>query len=406
MDVFVVEHAPYSGTLLFTFPHGLTARPTIPGINGRRRSMYQTSGPRVPDRVGEFMKRPVSLLGLATAVPPYRIDQELITQLAPLVFGKIFDDHPGMADIFAHTGVSRRNFARPLEWFSKARDWGDRADAYIECAGELFVRAAKSALTTAGLTAADIDIVVTISSTGIATPSVDARVGTRMGWRHDITRVPVFGLGCAGGVTGLALASRLARAEPGKNVLLVAVELCSLAFRFDQASKTELIAAALFGDGAAAAVLRTDDNDAGFARIGDAAEHTWPETLEIMGWTIDPVGFGVVLSPELPRFLAEHLSEPAREFSEKSDFDGKRPHPVCHIGSLKVLAAMEGAFGLCPGALAIERHVLSENGNMSSPSVLFVLAHALDQGRCGPAVLSALGPGFTASFVAADIGHA
>jgi alkylresorcinol/alkylpyrone synthase len=352
------------------------------------------------------MKRPVSLLSLATAVPPHKVDQDLITRLAPVVFGKILDDHPGMADIFAHTGIACRNFARPLEWFAEARDWADRANAYIEGAGELFVRAAKSALETAGLTAADIDIVVTVSSTGIATPSVDARVGVRMGWRHDIMRVPVFGLGCAGGVTGLAIASRLARAEPGKNVLLVAVELCSLAFRFDQASKTELIAAALFGDGAAAAVLRTDDNDAGVARIGDAAEHTWPDTLDIMGWTVDPVGFGVVLSPVLPRFLEEHLGKPAQNFRKALGLDGAMPHPVCHIGSIKVLAAMEGALGLCPGALAGERHVLRENGNMSSPSVLFVLAHALTKGKAGPAMLSALGPGFTASFVAADLGRA
>ncbi|MGZ5864976.1 MAG: type III polyketide synthase [Xanthobacteraceae bacterium] len=352
------------------------------------------------------MKNPVSLLGLATAVPPYLVDQDLITRLAPIVFGKIFDDHPGMADIFAHTGIERRNFARPLEWFGEARDWGDRADAYVECASDLFVEAAEGALAHAGLTAADVDIVVTISSTGIATPSVDARVGTRMGWRRDVMRVPVFGLGCAGGVTGLGIASRLARAEPGKNVLLVAVELCSLAFRFDQASKTELIAAALFGDGAAAAVMRIDDNESGVVRIGSAAEHTWPDTLDIMGWTVDPIGFGVVLSPVLPRFLEDHLAEPAKRFSKALGLNGTKPHPICHIGSIKVLAAMECALGMDHGTLANEREVLRTHGNMSSPSVLFVLAHALEKQQSGPAVLSALGPGFTASFVAAELGRA
>jgi alkylresorcinol/alkylpyrone synthase len=167
-----------------------------------------------------------------------------------------------------------------------------------------------------------------------------------------------------------------------------------------------LIAAALFGDGAAAAVLRIDENESGIARLGEAAEHLWPDTLDIMGWTVDPVGFGVVLSPDLPRFLTQHLAEPARKFSTRNGFNGTRPHPVCHIGSLKVLSAMERAFGLGPGALAGERHVLRENGNMSSPSVLFVLAHALGQGQRGAAMLSALGPGFTASFLAADLGRA
>lgn len=349
---------------------------------------------------------PVSLLGLATAVPPYEVDQDLITRLAPIVFGKIFDDHPGMADIFAHTGIERRNFARPLEWFGEARNWRHRAEAYVECAGDLFVAAAQAALSRAELAAEDVDIVVYVSSTGIATPSVDAHVGARMGWRRNIMRVPVFGLGCAGGVTGLGIASRLARAEPGKNVLLVAAELCSLAFRFDQASKTELIAAALFGDGAAAVVLRADDDEAGVARISNAAEHTWPDTLDIMGWTVDPVGFGVVLSPTLPRFLEEHLAEPAKKFTGALGLNGTRPTPICHIGSTKVLSAIECALELCPGALNNEREVLRSHGNMSSPSVLFVLAHALENGVTGPAVLSALGPGFTASFVAADLGHA
>jgi alkylresorcinol/alkylpyrone synthase len=352
------------------------------------------------------MIRPVSLLGLATAVPPHVVEQDLITRLAPIVFGEIFTQHPGMADVFAHTGIKRRNFARPIEWFGEMRDWGERAEVYVECASELFITAAQAALASASLEACDIDIIVTISSTGIATPSIEARVGTRMGWRGNVMRVPVFGLGCAGGVSGVGIASRLARAEPGKNVLLVAVELCSLAFRFDQASKTELIAAALFGDGAAAAVLRADEDEPGVARFGAAAEHTWPDTLDIMGWTVDPIGFGVVLSPALPRFLEEHLAAPATKFAKALGLNGTKPQPICHIGSVKVLSAMETALGLDAGTLANERAVLRGHGNMSSPSVLFVLAHALAQDARGPAVLSALGPGFTASFVAADLGHA
>ena len=352
------------------------------------------------------MNRPVSLLGIATAVPPHVIDQDVITRLAPIFFPKVFEVHPGLAEIFAHTGIVRRNFVRPFEWYVEHRDWRDRAEAYVDCASGLFIAAAEAALARADIAADDIDIVVTISSTGIATPSIDARVATKLGLRANTTRVPVFGLGCAGGVSGLGIASRLARAEPGKNVLLVAVELCSLAFRFDQASKTELIAAALFGDGAAAVVLRADDNEAGVARVGAAAEHTWPDTLDIMGWTVDPVGFGVVLSPALPRFLEQHLAEPAESFTAAMGLNGTRPQPICHIGSTKVLAAMETALGLNCGALANERAVLRGHGNMSSPSVLFVLAHALEKGLSGPAVLSALGPGFTASFVAAELGHA
>jgi alkylresorcinol/alkylpyrone synthase len=352
------------------------------------------------------MQDPVSLLGLATAVPPYVVDQDDIARLAPVFFREIFAQHPGMADIFVHTGIERRHIVRPLEWFLEPRDWRDRAETYVKAASELFIEAAQRALDRAGLAPEDVDLVVTVSSTGIATPSIDARVGPKLGLRRNTVRVPLFGLGCAGGVSGLGIASRLARAEPGKIVLMVAVELCSLAFRFDQASKTELVAASLFGDGAAALVLQAGTGDKGIARIGRAAEYTWPDTLDIMGWTVDPIGFGVVLSQALPRFLEEHLALPAKAFTAAMNLNGTKPRPICHIGSTKVLSALEAALGLRNGALANERAVLRGHGNMSSPSVLFVLQETLEQKQSGPALLSALGPGFTASFVAAELGHA
>src|SRR5674536_187718 len=161
----------------------------------------------------------------------------------------------------------------------------------------------------AGVSARDVDVIVTVSSTGIATPSLEARVGAEMGFKESATRVPVFGLGCAGGVSGLSIGARLARAEPGEVVLVVVVELCTLAFRSDRSAKADVISSALFGDGAAAVVLRAERDEAGL-RIGAAAEHTWPGTLDIMGWSIDPVGFGVVLSRSLPRVSYTHLTLP------------------------------------------------------------------------------------------------
>lgn len=351
------------------------------------------------------MVRPVPVLAIATAVPSHVLEQDEVTRMVPVAFGAMFERHPGLIEVFSHTGIARRHTARPLDWFVQARDWSDRTAAYLEAASDLFVAAANGALARAGLAARDVDTIVTVSSTGVATPSLEARVAGKLGFKPAVSRVPVFGLGCAGGVTGLALAARLARAEPGQVVLLVAVELCSLAFRFDRANKTDVVATALFGDGAAAAVLRAGHDDAGVARLGKAAEHTWPDTLDIMGWTVDPTGFGVVLSPALPRFLEEHLAAPARRFMEGLGRNGAKPHLICHLGSTKVLAAIETALDLKSGTLADERAVLREHGNMSSPSVLFVLAHALARGVAGPAVLAALGPGFTASFVSAELGH-
>lgn len=350
------------------------------------------------------MVPPVSLLALASAVPPYVLDQAEVAHWAPQAFHRTFECFPGIAEVFAHTGIAQRHAVRPLAWFAEPHDWEARTAAYLSAAGDLFTAAAQAALDRAGLMARDIDIVVTVSSTGIATPSLEAQVAGRLGLRADAMRVPVFGLGCAGGVTGLALAGRLARAEPGRIVLVVALELCSLAFRFDRVSKTDVVAAALFGDGAAAALVRAGGANGAIAHLGAAAEHTWPDTLDIMGWTIDPIGFGAVLSPALPRFIEDRLTQPAQQFVRDTGFE-TAPRYVCHLGSLKVLTAIEAALGLQSGTLVDERAVLRENGNMSSPSVLFVFERALRRGLREPAVLAAMGPGFTVSFLAIEPGH-
>jgi alkylresorcinol/alkylpyrone synthase len=345
---------------------------------------------------------PVSMLALATAVPPHVLEQAQVAERMQGVAARLFERYPGLADVFTNAGIERRHSVRPLDWFDAPHDWRERTEAYLEGADALFVEATETALARAGMSARDVDVIVTVSSTGIATPSLEARVGRRLGFRSDVTRVPVFGLGCAGGVSGLALGARLARADPGNTVLIVIVELCTLAFRRDRGTKAEVIASALFGDGAAAVLLRAG-NEPSRIRIGAAREHTWPGTLDIMGWSVDPIGFGVVLSRSLPRFVEERLAAPARRFLKDADLYGATRF-ICHPGGAKVLVAVETALGLDAGTLAEERAVLRDLGNMSAPTVLFVLERTLAGGFSGPAVLSALGPGFTASFLAAEVG--
>ena len=345
----------------------------------------------------------VSLLALATAVPPYRLEQAAVAALARRIYAKSFARYPKLADVFCNAGIEARHSVRPLEWFMTPHDWSDRTQAYLDGAGALFVAAAQAALARAGLSARDVDTVVTVSSTGVATPSLEARAGAELGFRPSAARVPVFGLGCAGGVSGLSIGTRLARAEPGHVVLVVVVELCTLAFRSDRSGKADVISSALFGDGAAAAVMRVEGNGTPRLRIGATAEHTWPGTLDIMGWTVDPAGFGVVLSRSLPRFVERRLAAPARRFLHEADLQA--PQFICHPGGAKVLDAVEIALDLQKGSLRDEREVLRGHGNMSAPSVLFVLERALARGLRGPAVLAALGPGFTASFLALDAAH-
>ena len=342
---------------------------------------------------------PVSLLAVATAVPPHALEQEAVAAFARQIYARSFARYPKLADVYRNAGIERRYSVRPLDWFAAPHDWSERTQAYLDGAGALFIESANAALARAGLNARDVDVVVTVSSTGIATPSLEARVGNDMGFRPSVLRVPVFGRGCAGGVAGLALGARLARAAPGEVVLVVVVELCTLAFRGDREAKADVISSALFGDGAAAAVLRVDRQPARLT-IGAAAEHTWPGTLDIMGWTIDPAGFGVVLSRSLPRFVEQRMAAPVRRFIKSARLTA--PQLICHPGGAKVLDAIETALGLQKGTLRDEREVLRGHGNMSAPSVLFVLERALKRGLRGPAALSALGPGFTASFLALE----
>ena len=346
------------------------------------------------------MTQSVSMLAQATAVPPHRLDQAEVARRAKAVFGRLIGRYPGLTDVFVNAGIEHRYSVRPIEWFDEPRDWPQRTEAYLDGAEALFVEAAEKAIKHAGLSARDVDTVVTVSSTGIATPSIEARVAKRMGFRADVNRVPVFGLGCAGGVSGLAIGAEFARARPGTVILVVVIELCTLAFRRDSVSKADVIASALFGDGAAAAVLRMDGETQGL-QLGAAHQHQWHGTLDIMGWSMDPTGFGVLLSRSLPRFVEERLAAPARRFLKSQGLNGMTRF-ICHPGGAKVTTALEAALELQTGTLRDEREVLRNYGNMSAPTVMFVLERALRRGFAGRAVMSALGPGFTASFLAIE----
>jgi alkylresorcinol/alkylpyrone synthase len=339
-----------------------------------------------------------ALVSLATSVPPHTFLQKDVLAAAWDVFGSRFPDYDRFASIFANTGIVKRHGVKPFEWYLEPRGWPERTAAFLEGAEALYVEVAGKALANAGLAATDIDTVVTVCSTGIATPSLDARVARRIGFRSDITRVPVFGLGCAGGASGLSIASRLAQARPGSNVLLVTIELCSLALRHDELTKANIVAVSLFGDGAAAIILRAGDG--GATRIEHSGEHLWPDTLDIMGWSVDPQGFGVIMRRTIPEFVTQNLKPALTQILGRmrltlDDID----RFICHPGGAKVIQALETTLALDQGTLEHERDVIAEFGNMSSPTVLFILERARAEGLPARSLLTALGPGFTASCV-------
>lgn len=344
------------------------------------------------------MPAPAKIVSIAISHAPNIMTQSDVVAVAQALFRDRFPGFDRMLPVFDTAGIRVRQSAMPLDWYLKPRGWPERTQAYLDVAVGMFTDAAEAALGQADLKGSDVDVLITVSSTGIATPSLEARAMARMRFRPDAARVPVFGLGCAGGVTGLALASKLARATPGAVVLLVVVELCTLSFRMEDLTKADIVATALFGDGAAACVVRCSEE--GFASIEATAEHTWPETLNIMGWRVDPTGLGVIFDRAIPPFARANLRPAMIEMLELQNLDlDDVDRFICHPGGMKVIDALEGSLSLDQGSLDHERSVLANHGNMSAATVLYVLDRARRRGLPDRSVVTALGPGFTLSTV-------
>jgi alkylresorcinol/alkylpyrone synthase len=341
------------------------------------------------------------LLAVATAVPPYPLDQNDVTERVKLLFGRA-PDLDRLLPVFLNTEIHRRYSCVPIEWYDRAHGWPERNRIYLTSALDLLEAATNRVLSLTGRRKGDIDSIVVVSTTGIATPSLDALLIDRMGLRNTVQRLPIFGLGCAGGVLGLARAASQAAFAPGKTVLFLVVELCALSFRRDDWSKSNIVATALFGDGAAAALLSTESEGPALVAAG---EHTWPGSLDVMGWEVADDGLRAIFSRDIPKLVTTRLQDAASEFLARHGLAmDKIDRFVCHPGGAKVIAALEHAFGLAQGALVEARAVLRDYGNMSAATVMFVLERMLAKARASGArwehaLMNALGPGFTAGFL-------
>jgi alkylresorcinol/alkylpyrone synthase len=347
----------------------------------------------------------VSILSIATAVPGHAVTQNEVAERAKAVWPQFYK----LEQLYANTGIERRYACEPYDWYMQPRGWEERSDAFCRHALDLLERVTRDAVRAAALGIEDIDVLVVNTITGIAVPSLDARLMDRMGFRSDVERLPVFGFGCGGGVAGLSRAARLAEAMPDANVLFLTVDLCSLCLRIDDPSIEMFVSAALFGDGAAGVVLRSEPGRPAAAlghpaRIVATGEHLWRGTERIMGWDMKHDGFGVVLSPELPALMQDHLGEALAGFLDRhdlalQDIDGFLFHP----GGRKVLETAREVLDLGETDLRHSWSVLRDYGNMSSATALFVLDEAIGQGAKGRHLLTAFGPGFSAYFAILDL---
>lgn len=339
-------------------------------------------------------------IGTAVHGPPIlqadvrRKAEEILARIAPELLDKM--------DVFDATGIRKRHFVRPIDWFLEPHGWAERAAIYRDIGLAIMADATRAALDRADVGPREVDGIVFVSTTGLATPSLDARLVGALGMRSDVVRIPVWGLGCVGGVAGLNVAAELARADPSKRYLLVSMELCSLAFNLSDMSVRAFVANTLFADGCAAALVRGDARGGapGLADILPGAWHQWPDSEGVMGWDVTDEGLRVVFSRRIPEIVANDLRPVVEAYVKASGASPDRY--LLHPGGTKVLEAYERALGIPSSANAASREVLREYGNMSSPTVLFVVEEALRRRALAPgehALVGALGPGFTASLL-------
>ena len=355
------------------------------------------------------------IAGVASAMPEHRYSQDTITTALKSIFWKGKLERPErLEQLHSRVGVDHRHLAFPLERYGQFASWGETNAAWFEVAQELGIRAIDAALDRAEMSRHDLNALFVVSITGIASPSLDARLINRMQLRPDIKRTPIFGVGCAGGAVGLSRAADYTLAYPDHTAAILAVEICSLTMQRDDMSTVNLIAAGLFGDGAAAVVVRgskTDDPTSAGSRISAregpkilaCGSVFYPDTEEIMGWDISENGFKVVLSPRLPELIKQNLAGDIDTFLGKHKLRrADIGNWVIHTGGPKVLNAIQDTLGLQDSDLEQSWNSLKRFGNLSSASVLLVLEevlmnHAPEPGTYG--VLLAMGPGFCSEII-------
>jgi len=336
------------------------------------------------------------ILSTAVAVPPHNISQSQARDFTRSHFNGRAGDLDRLLPIFENSRIENRQFCMPIDWYMSPKSFKEKNDAYIEWACRLGVEAIEKCLAQAGIAADGIDHIIFVSSTGISTPSIDARLFNLLKFRPHISRVPVWGLGCVGGACGLTLANDYIKAYPNTNVLLVVVELCGLTFHYSDYSKSNLVAMALFADGVGAVLLGGHGDG---PEILDSRSTIWPDSLDIMGWNLLNEGLQVVFARAIPSVVKKYSRDDISSFLERNSLQLKDiDYYLFHPGGAKVVDAYKDALSLTNGALCQSESVLRDHGNMSAATLIYVLDRFLKNksyhhGKYG--LMTALGPGFS-----------
>lgn len=345
----------------------------------------------------------MKIASVGAAFPPQYYSQERLLEEFKRAWSPQLYNQGRLEALHKNVLVGGRHLALPIEEYSNLEGWGQSNDAWIRVAQDVGEQAIRRALAQAGFEPADVDCIIFVSVTGVATPSIDARLVNRLDLSPRVKRLPIFGLGCVGGAAGISRAADYVKAYPDEVAVLLSVELCSLTLQLQDLSIPNLISSGLFGDGAAAVIVVGEERPAPGPRILATRSVFYPDTERVMGWDISERGFQVVLSAEVPEMARLNLRQDVDDFLgaqglSRSDIVSWVAHP----GGPKVVSAIEDALELQPDALDLTRESLETVGNLSSTSVLLVLQETMRSRRPEPGsygMLLAMGPGFCSELV-------
>ncbi len=349
-----------------------------------------------------------TLAAVFPALPPHRYPQaELTAEFARVCLGEGSKQRDVLARLHSNSRVEYRNLAIPIERYRELTDFTEANSIFIEVAVTLGAKAIAGALERAGIRPDEVDLIICTTITGIAVPSLDARMATQVGFRSDIKRLPLFGLGCVAGAAGVARMHDYLLGHPNDVVVLLSVELCSLTIQRQDRSIPNLVASGLFGDGAAAVVgvgsMRAATQGIVGPEVIDTRSHLYPDTTRTMGWDVGNDGLKIVLDAQVPALVRQYLGDDVKSFAADHDLDvADIGCWVSHPGGPKVIEAIEQELALPPEALELTWKSLASVGNLSSSSVLHVLDDTWQQRPPPdgtPTVLMAMGPGFCSELV-------
>lgn len=346
------------------------------------------------------------IISVSTYNLPNELTQETTTEFAKELFQDDFRNIERLLTVFQNGQIKKRHFSVPLDWFEKPRNLKERNDLYIDLATEYGAKAIENCLSNehfldTSVQPKEIEAIYFISSSGLSTPSIEARIMNKLPFSLETKRIPIWGLGCAGGAAGLSRAYEYCRAFPEAKVLVLCVELCSLTFQRGDRSKSNLIGTSLFADGIACALVVGDEARMNTNRLHPSIIATGskllPNSENIMGWDVKENGLYVVFSRDIPTIVGEWLGPFVEDFLHKEQLAMEDiSHFIAHPGGKKVLDAYEETLRLSKDKTENSRRVLTEHGNMSSPTILYVLERFMQgeikQGDYG--LMAALGPGF------------